>query len=275
MQICSGHAIDHCHADLSLHIEPIPFVDISTDLSRACAFPTALSATSTGAFCAQNQLGMTYVTVCTGQSNPIGLSQTLLAFKQYLDTNGMLLAKDPHLLSYYALPFVHDPQNHPSFAPLFTPSFASDLRLQLSNILGSPSDESSLPRLYSMYAAAHKTALTSNSDAKQSGKVSLQPFLSLDYTAALPHAASQSFSGVANDNSSSVSRAMTGKGHPFSGASKGSSRPLSALLNGSKELADLVSVSQPRYADHLQMPSLEPSAEVLHGQSTLCSAGLN
>lgn len=49
------------------------------------------------------------------------------------------------------------------------------------------------------------------------------------------------------------------------GTRKGGSRPISALLNGSKELADLVSASKPRYGDQLQAPSLEPSAEVLHG----------
>ena len=216
-----------------------------------------------------------YVAVCTGQPDHSGLSQTLPAFRQYLDTNGMLLARDPHLLSYYALPYVHDPQSHPSFAPLFTPAFITDLRLQLTNLLQSPSAPASLPRLYSMYAAAHKTGLPLDAAAIQPEKVGLQPFLSLDHTAALPNAVSQSSSRAVLVNSRSVSRATHGTGRLFSGTSKGSSRPLSALLNGSKELADLVSVSQPRYADHLQMPSLEPSAEILHGQSTplvACSA---
>ncbi len=67
-----------------------------------------------------------------------------------------------------------------------------------------------------------------------------------------------------------VSNAAKGSSRPISGelngSRKGSSRPISALLNGSKELADLVSASKPRYADHMPAASLEPSAEVLHGQ---------
>ena len=74
----------------------------------------------------------------------------------------------------------------------------------------------------------------------------------------------------AGPGSAIVSDAAQGSSKPSSGVlnvnRKGSSRPISALLNGSKELADLVSASKPRYADHMPPASLEPSAEVLHGQ---------
>lgn len=63
----------------------------------------------------------------------------------------------------------------------------------------------------------------------------------------------------------------TGNSPFFSGRSQASRRPISALLNGSKELADLVSVSKPRYTDQSAAPSLEPSAEVLHGQYISCT----
>ena len=47
--------------------------------------------------------------------------------------------------------------------------------------------------------------------------------------------------------------------------SRHSSRPVTALLSGHRELAELISNSSSRYAEHLQAPSLEPSADVLQG----------
>lgn len=47
--------------------------------------------------------------------------------------------------------------------------------------------------------------------------------------------------------------------------SRHSSRPVTALLSGHRELAELISKSSSRYAEHLQAPSLEPSADVLQG----------
>ncbi len=99
----------------------------------------------------------------TGDSDRQGLSQTLSAFKQYLDASGSLLASDPNLLAYYALPYVRDPQSHPSFRHIFTPTFVSDLRQQLSNALQSVPSKQPLPRLYAMYAAAQASSSVSAS----------------------------------------------------------------------------------------------------------------
>lgn len=48
-------------------------------------------------------------------------------------------------------------------------------------------------------------------------------------------------------------------------SSRHASRPVTALLSGHRELAELISKSSSRYAEHLQAPSLEPSADVLQG----------
>ena len=48
-------------------------------------------------------------------------------------------------------------------------------------------------------------------------------------------------------------------------SSRHTSRPVTALLSGHRELAELISKSSSRYAEHLQAPSLEPSADVLQG----------
>lgn len=199
----------------------------------------------------------------TGQSGHQGMLQTLPAFKQYLDASGSLLASDSNLLSYYALPYVRDPQSHPSFRHIFTPTFVADLRQQISNALLAVPFQHPLPRLYSMYAAAQAAAAVAVPAAglQSSNRHHQSPFcMSSD-----PMVLSLSGGNLQLPFGAGPGSAIV------SDAPKGSSRPISALLNGSKELADLVSASKPRYADHIPPASPEPSAEVLHGQ---CSASL-
>ena len=215
--------------------------------------------------------------LATGQSGRQGLLQTLPAFKQYLDASGSLLASDPNLLSYYALPYVRDPQSHPSFRHIFTPVFVSDLRQQISNVVLAVPFQQPLPKLYGIYAAAQAAA----ADAVSSAGLQLfnQHQQSPVCMSSDPMALSLNGGNHlqlplgAGPGSAIVSDAAKGSSRPSScvlnGSRKGSSRPISALLNGSKELADLVSASKPRCADHMPAASLEPSAEVLQGQ---CSA---
>ena len=206
---------------------------------------------------------------------------TLPAFKQYLDTHGPLLANDPRLLSYYALPYVRNPQSHPAFAHIFTSTFVSDLRSQLSNVLRSASIQPPLPRLYFMYTAAQAARQLPDTAALPSDGNSVQPGLDLNQRSAPAHVAnrpigralycdSRAAGRELTDTSQSISKAtgreLTGNSRPICGKRQASSRPISALLNGSKELADLVSVSKPRYADLSTALSLDPSAEILHGQ---------
>lgn len=46
-------------------------------------------------------------------------------FKNYLETKGSSLSQTTEFLPYYALPFVPNPMDHPSFKPLFTVSATS------------------------------------------------------------------------------------------------------------------------------------------------------
>ena len=41
-------------------------------------------------------------------------------FKQFLESRGAELCKTNEFLSYYALPYVPDPRQHPSFRDMFT-----------------------------------------------------------------------------------------------------------------------------------------------------------
>ncbi|KAH3763006.1 ARM protein [Pelomyxa schiedti] len=67
-------------------------------------------------------------------------TQTMETFKQYLDKNGNAAATasghfPPDYLSYYALPFVPNPERHPSFESLFTSSWIQKLEQKLEEAL--------------------------------------------------------------------------------------------------------------------------------------------
>ncbi|CAD8075828.1 unnamed protein product [Paramecium sonneborni] len=72
-------------------------------------------------------------------------------FKNYLDTKGCDLSKTNEVLPFYALPYVKNPENHQSFAHLFTHEWISDLRMKLKefiqSIYGSDQQGSILKRL--------------------------------------------------------------------------------------------------------------------------------
>jgi len=168
---------------------------------------------------------------------------------------------------------VRDPQSHPSFRHIFTPTFVSDLRQQISNALLAVPFQQPLPSLYSMYAAAQAAAAVAVPVAglQSSNQHHQSPFcMSSDPIALSLSGGNLQLPLGAGPGSAVMSDAAKGSSKPISGvlngSRKGSSRPISALLNGSKELADLVSASKPRYADHMPPASLEPSAEILHGQ---------
>ena len=58
-------------------------------------------------------------------------------FKQYLETNGQALSRTAEFTSYYALPFVSQPETHASFMNLFTVS-CSNVEEFLSRLRCSP-----------------------------------------------------------------------------------------------------------------------------------------
>lgn len=49
------------------------------------------------------------------------------AFKNYLDTKGADLSKTSEFLPFYALPYIPNPRDHPSFKHLFTSQWIKDL----------------------------------------------------------------------------------------------------------------------------------------------------
>ena len=52
-------------------------------------------------------------------------------FKQFLDTKGADLSKTSEFLAYYALPYIPNPMQHPSFQSLFTMQWVADLKAKI------------------------------------------------------------------------------------------------------------------------------------------------
>jgi hypothetical protein len=59
----------------------------------------------------------------------------LNAFKNFLDTKGSELSKTSEFLPFYALPYVGNPLEHPTFRQLFSKKWAHDLRAKVKTFL--------------------------------------------------------------------------------------------------------------------------------------------
>lgn len=56
-------------------------------------------------------------------------------FKKYLDSKGGELSKANEFLAYYALPYIPNPWNHPSFKHLFSSDWVSEIRQKLKSFI--------------------------------------------------------------------------------------------------------------------------------------------
>jgi hypothetical protein len=64
-----------------------------------------------------------------------GFADAVAAFRVYIENKGYALAQTPEFLPFYALPYVPDPQAHPSFKHLFREDWAQDLRARVAKFL--------------------------------------------------------------------------------------------------------------------------------------------
>jgi hypothetical protein len=72
-------------------------------------------------------------------------------FKKFLDTKGSELSKTSEFLPYYALPYVPNPTDHPSFKQLFTTEWIKNLKDKLHQFLSdtiTTNDETRLAKIY-------------------------------------------------------------------------------------------------------------------------------
>ena len=83
-------------------------------------------------------------------------------FKKYLDSKGSELSKANEFLAYYALPYIPNPWNHPSFKHLFTVEWVQDLKQKLKGFISQNSEKLGLKspaqssKLYGIYRDFNK-----------------------------------------------------------------------------------------------------------------------
>lgn len=68
-------------------------------------------------------------------------------FKKYLDNAGSELSKTSEFLAFYALPYVPNPTDHPSFKSLFSMDWVNQLKSQLKGFVHERAFELGLPHL--------------------------------------------------------------------------------------------------------------------------------
>jgi len=61
----------------------------------------------------------------------------IVSFKIYLESKGIELSKTSEFLPYYALPFIHKPQENKALKHLFTPEWIESVRQKLDRLAAS------------------------------------------------------------------------------------------------------------------------------------------
>jgi len=87
-----------------------------------------------------------------------GMRPEMHAFKTFLDTKGSELCKAAEFLPFYALPYIPNPTEHPSFKHLFTKEWINELKAKVKSFLREHLTPKSVPVLYQMYAVYSKRA---------------------------------------------------------------------------------------------------------------------
>ena len=77
----------------------------------------------------------------------------MLTFRKYLENRGKTLSSTPEFLQYYALPYVPNPTEHPSFKQIFKAKWPKDIRMRLERFLDVILESVTLPELYTAFAA--------------------------------------------------------------------------------------------------------------------------
>ena len=81
-------------------------------------------------------------------------ASAMLSFRKFLETRGQALSQTPEFLSYYALPYVPNPSEHPSFKHLLKEKWLAEIRHRLERFLDVILESVNLPDMYKTFAAA-------------------------------------------------------------------------------------------------------------------------
>jgi hypothetical protein len=94
--------------------------------------------------------------------------KAMSVFRRYIESRGAGLSQTPEFIAFYALPYVPSPTEHPTFVPLFRPSWLSSLRGKLLSFVSAhvsvPAPRA--PRIFAA-VAEHMAAPTPRPDEKK------------------------------------------------------------------------------------------------------------
>lgn len=88
------------------------------------------------------------------------LKKEQMEFKSYLDTKGAELSRTSEFLAFYALPYIQNPMEHPSFTSLYTMEWVNQLKQKLKLFINDHRLELGLPnssspsQLFSIFSGA-------------------------------------------------------------------------------------------------------------------------
>ena len=83
-------------------------------------------------------------------------ASAMLGFRKYLESRGKILSNSPEFLQYYALPYVPNPTEHPSFKGVFKPQWPLDIRVRLERFLDVVLQSVTLPELYTIFDTSNQ-----------------------------------------------------------------------------------------------------------------------
>jgi hypothetical protein len=93
------------------------------------------------------------------------------AFSKFLNTRGQVLSENPEFLPFYALPYIPNPIDHPSFKPIFEARWVTNLRYKFSVFLDSAlvQYKNSNPELYRLVEKAVSSGSVSVAGSGRAG----------------------------------------------------------------------------------------------------------
>ncbi|CAH1773074.1 unnamed protein product [Owenia fusiformis] len=91
-----------------------------------------------------------------GNSTKADIEDSMGYFKQYIESRGANLSQTTEFLPFYALPFVPNPQNHPTYKELFSEAWVPDIQIRLEKFLTLALQSTAQPRLFDLYKGTNK-----------------------------------------------------------------------------------------------------------------------
>jgi len=94
------------------------------------------------------------------------MKQRMAAFKEYLESKEVEMSKTTEYLAYYALPYIQNPREHPTYKQIFNAEWIKDLKDKLKDCLVSYLPNGKYPLLYDMFMLCESVSVENKLNAK-------------------------------------------------------------------------------------------------------------